>query len=146
MIAETIFVRRNLASVYSAFADLNNWTQVLPDILDVEVLYDDHYHQEFLMRVERPTGIETIRGIRFCSPTERIEIFQPVPPPLFSRMVGVWTFKAVEEGTEVKAERWFHLKDKNASVEVAGEKLRGYLQKNLGLFKESLEKKNAVFT
>jgi Polyketide cyclase / dehydrase and lipid transport len=146
MITETILVNRNLSSVYMAFADLDNWMKVLPDVLDVKVLYDDGHHQEFLMTVDRPAGAETVRGIRFCLPSERIELFQPTPPPVFSRMVGIWTFKEIEEVTEVTAERCFDLKDRTGSVDVAEENLRSYLRKNLDLFKVSLEKENATFT
>ena len=143
MIVETVFIHRDVPTVYSAFFNLEYWKQALLDVLNVNVLYDDGIHQEFLMTVERPNGAETVRGIRFCTPNKRIELFQPLPPPMFSRMVGVWTFQEVNGGTEVKAERWFRLKDNsnnNSAEDTAGEKLRVYLKKNLGLFKDKLEK------
>jgi len=148
VITESIFIQQDISTVFNAFADLSNWQRVLSDVLNVETLYDDAYHQEFLMTVERPKGAETIRGIRFCCPNSRIELFQPEPPPGYKRMTGVWTFDRSEGGTQVTAERWFQLatlasttepSSAIASHEEAGGKLRGYLRKNLGLFKANLE-------
>lgn len=148
MITESIFIQQEIGTVFHAFADLNNWQRVLPDVLHVETLYNDSYHQEFLMTVNRPKGPETIRGIRFCSPNSRIELFQSEPPPGFERMTGVWTFENWEEGTRVTVERSFKLAalasttDPSSIVtshEEAGIKLRQYLRQNLGLFKANLE-------
>lgn len=144
MISESITIHQDLKTVFNAFFDLDNWKQVLPDVLEVEVLYDDGYHQEFLMTVERPNGTETIRGIRFCEPNSQIELFQAVPPPGFKSMTGRWTFQPQQDTITVTAERWFTLAS-NAHGQLTqadheiGEKLRGYLRKNLELFKASLE-------
>lgn len=148
MIAETIFIEQTIDKVFDAFANLSNWQKVLPDVLDVQTIYDDGYHQEFLMTVDRPNGAETIRGIRFCCPNARIELFQPVPPPGFKSMTGCWTFEEHQGVVQVTAQRWFELllpdtttkdEDKATAYQDVETKLRGYLHHNLGLFKTSLE-------
>ncbi|MCA2693156.1 MAG: SRPBCC family protein [Microcystis sp. M015S2] len=141
MISESVTVHRSLAAVFNAFADLENWKRVLPDVLGVDILYDDGCHQEFLMTVERPKGAEMIRGIRFCQPNDHIELFQPVPPPGFQSMTGRWTFQEQQDKVTVTAERWFTLAPNNdLNDEEMGEKLRCYLRHNLGLFQASLER------
>jgi len=144
MISESTVIDRAVPDVYRAFADLAGWKAVLPDVLDVRVLYDDGRHQEFLMTVERPGGPETVRGLRFCKAPQRIAMFQPQPPPGFRRMVGVWTFTEEASRTRVTAERWFELApgrtlDVEEAHRAVAEKLRGYLRTNLGLFRASLE-------
>jgi hypothetical protein len=146
MIVESVTIARDVATVYHAFADPYNWKRVLPDVLDVEILYDDGYQQEFLMTVERPTGPEIVRAIRFLKPGEQIELFQPKPPPAFKRMCGVWRFVAVNGSTVVESTRTFelvargqHPEDARRLTTEAGQKLRAYLRANLETFKRDLE-------
>ncbi|MBZ4417202.1 SRPBCC family protein [Myxococcus sp. RHSTA-1-4] len=139
MLEESIRIQGDVRRVYGAFADLAGWKAILPDVLDVQVLYDDGRHQEFLMTVSRPAGPETVRGIRFCEPPHRIALFQPQPPPGFQRMVGVWTFDEEPGATRVKAERWFEPSDPATSREALASRLRGHLKANLELFRKTLE-------
>ena len=128
------------AHVYAVFAGLDHWRAALPDVLDVKVLYDDGNHQEFLMTVERPNGAETIRGIRYLDGSHEIELFQPVPPPGFKKMCGVWRFTQHGGHTEVQATRQFQLTEDNPiSAAEAVKKLREFLQTNLRLFKDYVE-------
>ena len=81
--------------VFRGFANLHFWELVLPDVLGIEVLYQDACHQEFKMTVSRPGGPETVRSIRvLCAPRQKSDIFQPEPPPNFRAMSGVWSFLA----------------------------------------------------
>jgi hypothetical protein len=137
MIQAQIRIDAPLPRVYEAFAGLSHWQAALPDVLGVEVLYDDGRLQEFLMTVERPNGAETIRGVRFLEP-DSIELFQPVPPPGFTRMCGAWHFRDAGGSTEVTATRTFEVKDAAATAAVA-DKLRGFLRTNLALFKSYVE-------
>jgi ribosome-associated toxin RatA of RatAB toxin-antitoxin module len=140
MLVETVAIERDVRDVYRAFADITYWKQVLPDVLGVELLYDDGRHQEFTMTVSRPSGAETVRGIRFCEGDRRIELVQPQPPPSFRRMVGVWTFEAEGNATRVKAERWFELKDASVGpLEGFRDRIATYLRTNLAHFKSHLE-------
>jgi hypothetical protein len=141
MLSESTWIDRTINHVYGAFADIAGWKGVLPDVLDVRVLYDDGAHQEFLMTVERPPGPETVRGIRFCRAPYRIAMFQPAPPPGFRKMVGLWTFAEDDaRRTRVTAARWFEL-DRSTGLDrvMVADKLRGYLRANLDLFRRSLE-------
>lgn len=145
MISELTVIDRAVADVYNAFFDLKGWKGILPDVLDVKVLYDDGRHQEFLMTVLRPNGPETVRGVRFCKAPYRIAMFQPEPPPGFRRMVGVWTFAEDDaRRTCVTATRTFELvpasgADPSEARRAVEQKLRGYLKTNLGLFRARLE-------
>lgn len=147
MLTETVVIERTIARVYDAFRDLDYWCKVLPDVVAVETLYDDGAHQEFLMTVERPKGQETIRGARFCVQNQQIELFQPNPPPGFSRMVGRWNFELDRNGgTLVTARRWFELApasftngDRQAAHAHAAAQLSNYLRANLERFRNGLE-------
>ncbi len=139
MLTETIQIQADPQQAYDAFANIRGWTEILSDVVGVDVLYDDGRHQEFRMTVSRPNGLETIRGIRFCA-KPRIELVQPEPPPGFKRMVGLWTIEASGTGATVKAERWFELLDPSPDAEQACRlKLGHYLRQNLVTFKRRME-------
>lgn len=143
-ITESVSIKNTVESVFSAFAELPRWKNILSDVLDVKVLYDDGYNQEFLMTVERPNGEETIRGIRYSVPNVSLDLFQPEAPPGFQYMIGQWKFFPDIDGTLVVATRRFALtseeyQKQGNSNELAAKKLRGYLQRNLSIFKEALE-------
>lgn len=147
MISTSIFIDRNINTVYDTFYDLSHWLRVLPDIIGVDMFYDDSRHQEFSMTVERPNGMETIRGIRFCERNSHLHLFQPQPPPGFSMMSGTWRFDVLGQGTIVKVYRNFKLScsatdaDQLTVAKTNNMKLMllGYLDKNLSLFKLDLE-------
>jgi ribosome-associated toxin RatA of RatAB toxin-antitoxin module len=141
MIEEQIVIDAPPARVYETFAGLEHWERALPDVVKVETLYDDGLHQEFLMTVERESQHETVRGIRYLEPNSRIELFQPVPPPKFRSMCGVWHFEADGDATRVRTTRTFTLRDEHAAAaDAVANGLRGYLRTNLGLFKAYIEK------
>jgi hypothetical protein len=141
-IAERLGFDCPVVRVYGAFADLAGWPAVLPDTLDVEVLYSDGYNEEFTMTVERPGGPETVRGVRYCRPPHELELFQTTPPPGFARMRGRWEFAPdpATGGSVVVATRDFELAPGAASDEraVAG-MLSQVLRRNLELFREAVE-------
>lgn len=140
-VTRTVAIKAPVAEVYDAFADLARWNEILPDVLDVKVLYFDGYHQEFTMTVERPDGPETVRGVRYCRPHRELELVQTTPPPGFARMCGTWTFREAGGATEVTAARDFRLADGHpASEQEVGERLALLLKDNLGLFKAAVER------
>lgn len=146
-ISEQTVVDAPVDTVYGVYADLDRWLEVLPDVVGVEVHYMDGYNQEFSMTVERPGGLETVRGVRYCRPPYELELVQTTPPPGLSRMTGLWTF--TEEGgrTTVTASREFALLGRagggqDAEAAFAG-KLRGFLRANLELFRKAAERDRA---
>jgi hypothetical protein len=140
MIQIHIDIQAELARVYEGFRDLHHWTRTLPDVLGVVVRYDDGLAQEFTMTVSRSAGPETVRGVRFCDPHRSISLFQPEPPPGFSRMVGKWEFEARGSSTRVIAKRWFTLADSDPrDAEQVADTLLGFLDRNLNLFKRTIE-------
>ncbi len=147
-VQEQIRIRSDLFSVYDAFADIEMWKETLPDVIAVTVLYDDGYHQEFEMTVARPGGPETVRAVRYCVKNKIIDVFQPVPPPLFERMSGTWHFMKCKNEIIVTALRDFFPKEfaEKKGIEQYREKLKiikkqlkQLLKHNLILFKERLE-------
>lgn len=145
-ISETITVDAPIERTYDAFADLERWPQVLPDTVAVDVTYFDGYNQEFSMTVERPGGEETVRGFRYCRAPHELELIQTTPPPIMSRMSGMWRFTELPSGaTEVEASRRFRLKPPeeggpDVGEEQFAEKLGSILRTNLELFKEAVER------
>lgn len=137
-ICEEIKIERPIEVVYQAFANIKGWAKVLTDVLDVDIVYKDPLHEEFLMTVERNGNPETVRSIRFTKSNESIEIFQPEPPPKFEQMSGKWLFESSASGsTKVIAIRNFVLKESEDQTII--ELLRGFLSRNLQSFKTYLE-------
>lgn len=149
MISKSIFIQGNINIVFTAFANLSNWQHLLNDVLNVQMLYNDGYHQEFLMTISRSLAAETIRGFCFCSPNSRIEIFHAEPPSGFKSLADIWTFEEFKEGTRVTVERQFQLTTLayttvesnfvDTAYEEANLKLSGSLSKDLNLLKSNLE-------
>jgi hypothetical protein len=144
-ISETITIAAPIDRAYDAFADLDRWPAILPDTVGVDVTYFDGYNQEFSMTVERPGGLETVRGFRYCRAPYELELVQTTPPPVMRRMSGVWRFAETGDGaTEVTATRRFTLKPAQEGGPSAGEeqfavKLGAILRTNLELFREAVE-------
>jgi ribosome-associated toxin RatA of RatAB toxin-antitoxin module len=136
ILKETV-IKAPVKKVYAAYADIQGWKQVLPDVIGVQVYYDDGLHQEFDMTVQRGDHQETVHSIRFCYPLSSIEIFQTQPPPLFKSMSGVWKFIPRDDDVLVQATRKFEIKN-DAKFDVSI--LENFLEKNLSSFKEWVER------
>lgn len=146
IVTQSVHIRRPVAEVYDAFADLNRWVDVLPDTLGVEVLYFDGYNQEFTMTVRRPNGPETVRGVRYCRPPTELELVQTIPPPGLRRMKGRWTFTEDATGTTVSATRDFSVIGDESTEPAFAEKLSILLLTNLNCFKKTLEDRGEDLT
>lgn len=141
-LSKQIDIHAKLNAVYDAFRDLQVWLNILPDVVGVQMIYDDVCHQEFLMTVQRPAGHETIRGIRFCETDKRIDLCQFNPPPGFTTMRGTWHFCANGESTRVLVDREFELVNAD-EYEQKSVLLAKYLETNLQLFKKHIEMTHA---
>lgn len=147
-ITECVLIDAPVEKVYAAFADLERWPTILPDTVGVDVIYDDGYNQEFSMTVTRPGGEETVRGFRYTRAPFELEMVQTRPPPLLSRMHGLWTFQPEGSRTRVVADRDFQLlpaehqptEGLTLTEEDFGEKLRTLLRANLQLFQTTVER------
>lgn len=149
MIIKSIFVKQNINLVFTAFANGASWQSLLDGILNVQYLYNDGYHKEFLMTIGRSLGTEIIRGFCFCSPNSRIEIFYAEPLSGFQKITDIWHFEDLDGGTRVTVERRFQLTDITSitrelnpivnGYEGTKLKLSSYLSKNLNLLKNNLE-------
>ncbi|GHC88103.1 SRPBCC family protein [Streptomyces flavofungini] len=142
IVSESVTVDAPVQAVYQAFADLDRWPQILPDVVAVNVIYFDGYHQEFTMTVDRPAGPETVKGVRYCRPPAELELFQSTTPPGLARMNGRWAFEETGGRTTVVASRDFALADGNplgVTEAEFGNRLRGFLSTNLELFRKAVE-------
>jgi aromatase len=145
-VSEVITIDAPIERAYEAFADLDRWPEILPDTVAVDVTYFDGYNQEFSMTVERPGGLETVRGFRYCRAPYEVELVQTTPPPAMTRMSGVWSFAETADGaTEVTATRSLALKDPDQGGPAVGEaEFAGHLgsivRTNLELFKAAVER------
>ncbi len=135
-ITREILIQASIQQVYGAYADIEGWKEVLDDVVDVQINYDDGIHQEFEMTVQRNNGHETVHSLRFCYPFSAIEIFQTKPPPLFETMYGVWQFTLKDNHVLVRASREFEIKKDYIFDSHILEK---FLEKNLYLFKKWIE-------
>lgn len=144
-ISESIIVTAPIDRTYRAFADLDRWPAILPDTVDVDVSYFDGYNQEFSMTVLRPEGPETVRGFRYCRFPVQLELVHTTPPPVMSRMSGLWDFTERQDGTTtVTATRQFALKPAGEGGPAVAEEqfalgLSSILRTNLQRFKEAIE-------
>lgn len=136
-LVKEISIKAPADKIYHAYANIQGWKDVLNDVMNVNVYYDDGYHQEFDMTVQRENKQETVHSIRFCYPHTAIEIFQTTPPPHFTRMSGSWKFISNNKDTLVQATREFDIRP-NAQFDVAI--LEKFLIHNLSSFKNWIEK------
>ena len=135
-LSKSILIDAPLQIVYGVYADINLWKEVMDDVINVKVYYDDSRHQEFDMTVLREGKKETVHSIRFCYPCSAIEIFQTKPPPSMKTMSGVWEFSTHENKSLVKATRNFEIKEGNVFNQSILEK---FLDRNLSSFKKWIE-------
>lgn len=98
--ASLVVSHASKAAVYRLLADLHLWPWLLPHCNSMEMLYEDPTHQEFRMQVRVGEGDESIRSIRVLA-KDRIDYFQPAPPPALSEHIGSWTVSEVDGGVEV---------------------------------------------
>lgn len=138
MIESSIIIKSDLQSVFDAFYHLPHWVNVLHDVIDVDLQYDDGTHQVFTMTVVRPSGMETVRGIRIADKHVSITLCQTTPPPGFLKMHGYWYFTPAAEGVFVRAVRDVKWVEPEATGKREGN-LRDCLTRNLITFKEHLE-------
>ncbi|MDP1609098.1 MAG: SRPBCC family protein [Chlamydiales bacterium] len=135
-IVKQVIIKAPIKAVYGLYADIRQWKEVMDDVIGVSIAYDDGCHQEFDMTVQRGSRQETVHSVRFCYPYSSIEIFQTKPPPLFTKMSGVWRFKEKQGSTLIEATRQFEVRE-GAPFDIAI--LEKFLESNLHSFKKRLE-------
>jgi hypothetical protein len=102
----------------NAFWDLKKFHKIWDPITQFDILYDDRFHQECLLQVERNHQREQIRIFRFrCE--NSILFFNTQPPPMMHKHQGAWWIRSLSKSTcLVQAEREYTLlqsPDENAS-------------------------------
>jgi aromatase len=98
--SESLLVDHSPTAIYQLLRDAANWPWLLPHCNAVEMIYDDPQYQEFKMNVQVGEIEESIRSIRILHP-DRIEYFQPAPPPALKEHQGRWTLRPTEGGVEI---------------------------------------------
>ncbi|MBB4266505.1 aromatase/cyclase [Roseospira visakhapatnamensis] len=97
---ESLVIRQPIALISRLLRDAASWPWLLPHCTDVQVIYDDGRYQEFVMVVQVGDVEERIRSVRVLAP-DRIEYFQPAPPPALREHRGRWTLTEGPDGVEV---------------------------------------------
>lgn len=100
--SESLTIDHSKPAIYQLLSDVTHWPWLLPHCNNIEVLYDDHCYQEFVMEVQVNEKIERIRSVRILHP-DRIEYFQPAPPPALKEHQGRWKLVETENGVEVES-------------------------------------------
>lgn len=113
--------------------DMQRWREIWAPIEQVEVIYQDPCHQEFVMDVERDGAVEQVRTIRYRR-TDRIEFFSPQPPPTMTRHIGMWHVSDGADGTTVRAIRRYDLRDSIADPDAYDTNFAARLQRILDEF------------
>lgn len=98
--SESMIIDHSKTAIYHLLRDAAAWPWLLPHCDDLEMLYEDEQYQEFQMKVQAGGQEETIRSVRLLLP-DRIEYFQPAPPPALREHRGYWTLRQTADGVEV---------------------------------------------
>lgn len=98
--SKTLLIKHSKTAIYKLLRDAANWPWLLPHCNAVDMLYEDNSYQEFKMNVQVGDKKEAIRSVRVLHP-DRIEYFQPAPPPALKEHQGRWTLRETSEGVEV---------------------------------------------
>lgn len=140
------------SKAFEALHNLNRWTEFLPHVEGITVIYDDGRYQEFLMEVRSASGsLINVRSVRKCKAPSEITFFQPKPPVFLKHHCGGWRFTTLGDSlTEVKAwHAWdlepvqasqiFPEKDGRSTEELVGNTLIEHAQFALSNWKKVLE-------
>lgn len=96
--------------IQKAFWTLSRWQEVWAPMQKITILYQDDFHQEIVMQVNRDGVEECNRTIRFRKADNReIAFFSPLPPPMMILHRGVWRLQGDNTMTRVTAIREFKL-------------------------------------
>lgn len=98
--SEAMVIPHAKGAIYKCLRDLSLWPWLLPHCNKIDMIYEDRWYQEFRMEVQVGTETESIRSIRILG-EDRIDYFQPAPPPALKEHQGHWTLTDVDGGVEV---------------------------------------------
>jgi hypothetical protein len=96
------------SNLFEFIWDIKKWSSFWSPLKEVQVLYDDGFHQEFNLYVSWEGTIATVRTIRFRDNDGNVSFFSPEPPPPTISHYGKWIFLSQCDGSiELIAERNF---------------------------------------
>jgi len=114
MIYEKKIVKCSQKEVANLFWDIHSWSKIWNPIEQIEMIYDDGFNQEFIMRVWRDKLCETVRVVRFKIENS-IFFFTPISPPMMKTHAGSWKFTALSKDlTCIEAHRSYELKSSHS--------------------------------
>jgi hypothetical protein len=94
---ETIVIDQPLEVIKNKLWEMEKWPELLPHVLEIEVLYNDKIYQEFFMTISSDTGKIKVRSIRSLKEGSQMDFFQPEPPEILKYHAGTWTLEKVNE-------------------------------------------------
>ena len=125
-----IIIGCDVKAAYEAPFRLEGWTELLPHVRAIEVLYDDGRYQEFLMTVDSDPGQIKVRSVRNCNREKlHIDFFQPEPPKFLKHHAGGWNFIKADKNTcKVTTYHQWNLKE-NVAAEIFKNAEQGYQER-----------------
>ncbi len=100
---EHLEINKQAPLVYELLRNAKHWPELLPYCTEVDILYDDGLHQEFIMGFNASGQRESIRTIMRCVNNKKISYFQPNPPPILKQHHGWWLIESLANKTRVTA-------------------------------------------
>jgi aromatase len=98
--SEAMLINQPRTAIYKLLGDVKNWPWLLPHCNAVDMSYEDPCYQEFTMNVRVGNKDERIRSVRMLR-ADRIDYFQPEPPPVLKEHQGRWSLRDTAAGVEV---------------------------------------------
>lgn len=109
-ISATKTIKANYNCVYQSIWKIDSWANFWSPLHEVEILYDDGTHQDFVMTIAWQSTEARIRTVRFRNIKGDIFFFSPIPPPPTTIHQGMWQLKSHgEHKVQLTAVRWFEL-------------------------------------
>lgn len=98
---EHLIIDKPASIVFELLRNAKLWPELLPHCAEVDILYDDGQHQEFIMAFDMGHKRESIRTIMRCVNNKKISYFQPNPLPILKQHQGWWLIESQGNKTHV---------------------------------------------
>lgn len=104
-----LIIKKQAAIVFELLRNAKFWPELLPHCEEVDILYDDGLHQEFIMASNANGQQESTRTILRCVNNKKISYFQPNPTPVLKQHQGCWLVESLADKTRVTSSHQIQL-------------------------------------
>lgn len=106
---EHLLINKKATIVFQFLRNAKLWPNLLPHCTEVDILYDDGLHQEFIMASDSNGQLESTRTILRCVNNKKISYFQPNPPSVLKQHHGCWLLESLADKTRVTSSHQIQL-------------------------------------